>query len=472
VPTQNLAFGGGATDTIIHPIILMAMIVAIVLIFVLSRKNAIIPFLAIIFLVPAGQTLVAGGVHLYAYRIVFLVGLIRMAMSRSGEKPDGLNSLDKCFTLCAIVSALATVLRYSFEWGAVVNQLGILLDVFGGYFLLRFLIRDDEDVQRAVKTLAWIAAIVAVCAINEKLFRRNPFGYFGSLPIVSEVRDGSIRPEGPFAQPILCGVFGATLFPLFFWLRKSGKSRILALTGLISSTIIVLASASSTPLMGYVGGIIAMCFWPFRKKMRTIRWGIAIGLITLHLIMKAPVWFLLTHIDLIGASSGYQRAELIDQCVKHFWDWWLIGTNDTAKWGWDMWDLANQYVAECETGGLATFILFIAMISICFGWIGKARKSIEGDEKKEWYLWLLGSALFSHLVGYLGISYFDQMRFSWFALLAVISAATTAILQAKVVPEQENSRLSGVPRPMSPAPALSGPALARREKSPSERTFA
>jgi hypothetical protein len=32
--------------------------------------------------------------------------------------------------------------------------------------------------------------------------------------------------------------------------------------------------------------------------------------------------------------------------------------------------------------------------------------------------------MFSHLVGFFGISYFDQTRVSWFALLAMIMAAT------------------------------------------------
>ena len=42
----------------------------------------------------------------------------------------------------------------------------------------------------------------------------------------------------------------------------------------------------------------------------------------------------------------------------------------------------------------------------------------------EWLLWLIGVALFSHCVGFFGISYFDQTRFAWYALLAIISAAT------------------------------------------------
>jgi hypothetical protein len=36
--------------------------------------------------------------------------------------------------------------------------------------------------------------------------------------------------------------------------------------------------------------------------------------------------------------------------------------------------------------------------------------------------------MFSHVVGFFGISYFDQTRMAWFALLVMIVAATAPIL--------------------------------------------
>jgi hypothetical protein len=95
-----------------------------------------------------------------------------------------------------------------------------------------------------------------------------------------------------------------------------------------------------------LAGFAAICFWPFRKGMRTFRWGLVAVLIGLHLVMKSPVWFLISRVDVIAGNSGYHRAMLIDQCIRHFTDWWLIGTNAAGTWGWDMWDLSNQFVAE------------------------------------------------------------------------------------------------------------------------------
>ena len=107
--------------------------------------------------------------------------------------------------------------------------------------------------------------------------------------------------------------------------------------------------------------------------MRLVRWGIIATLIALQLVMKSPVWHIITHFDISGSS--YHRYELIDQCIHHFWDWWLVGTNSNANWGWDMWDTANQYVSNAYHGGLLGLIFFIAIIAYGFKYLGRARKA-------------------------------------------------------------------------------------------------
>lgn len=424
---ENFKFGGGGSETLLHPVVLVAMLLAIVLVFLLPRRYVIVPVLCIVLLTPLGQQLYVAGLHIYVFRIVILFGWVRLLCLKFASHTSLLsgrwNSVDTAFVSWALFRSTAFLLLFQ-DTGAVINQFGFLWGALGGYFLLRILIRDDEDVQRVIRVLASVAAIVALGMLNEKFRGQNLFGFFGSLPIVARARDGAIRAQGPFAHAILAGTFGATLLPLFFWLWKSGKSNLLAAGALISSTAITMTTASSTPLLAYVAAIMAICFWPFRKRMRAVRWGIAITLVVLQLMMKAPVWYLIAHMDVIGASSGYQRAFLIDQFIRNFGQWWLIGTAGNAKWGWDMWDTSNGYVAEGVTGGLMTLLCFLVIICFSFSRLGKARKSIEGDRREEWFLWLLGSALFAHVVAFFGISYFDQTQIAWFSLLATISAAT------------------------------------------------
>src|SRR5262249_14662127 len=161
-----------------------------------------------------------------------------------------------------------------------------------------------------------------------------------------------------------------TLLCLFFWLWKSGRARGSGLAGMGASVLMVLTSASSTPLMAFPAGLMALCLWPARSFMRYFRWGIVLFLVGLQIFMKAPVWMAINHVDLVGGNSSYHRAMLVDAFVRHFWDWWLIGVKSTHSWGWDMWDQANQFVAEGETGGLATFICFVLLVTRCFAAVG------------------------------------------------------------------------------------------------------
>jgi hypothetical protein len=425
---ENLRFGGGASETVLHPAVLVAMLIAMALIFLLPRKYVIWPFLCTAILVPLGQSIYVGGLHFFVIRIIILTVAVRMVAS-AFSSPEGvfgkrLGVFDVIFLLWALFRALAGVFVFAFNSGAIVYQCGFLLDALGGFFVLRYLIRDDEDIYRAIRVFAVICAVVASGMLFERVHQFNLFGLLGGVRAVPEVRGGSVRSQGPFEHEILAGSFAATLLPLFFLLWKSGKSKALGVVGATAATVMVLTSASSTPVLACGAGLLAICAWPLRRMMRTVRWGVVAALLVLNMIMKAPVWFLIMHIDVVGGSSGYHRAMLVNDFIMHFRDWWLVGTAENARWGYNMWDLCNQYVAEGQLGGLATFICFMAMICIAFSRLGTARKAVEGDRDKEWYFWLLSAALFSHIIGFFGISYFDQTRVSWFALLVFIVTAT------------------------------------------------
>lgn len=450
------AFGGGAAETVLGPFVLVAMIALILLIFLLPRKYVIAPLLFGLILTPVGQSVFMGGAHLYVTRILIFAGWIRLLTSKAGgskiwnEHP----SLDKVFIVWAVIRMCSFLIRHP-ESGAVINQAGFLIDDVGGFFLIRALIRDRDDIQRLVKVLCGICVILVPTMAYEELKNVNLFGIIGHSPVIDELRNGHVRAQGPFEHALLAGTFAATLLPLFFWLWKSGKSRTVGIAGMFAVTAIPLLTQCSTPLLAYGAAFFALCFWPFHKQMRLVRWGIVATLIGLQLIMKANVWWIIQHMDIIGGSSGWHRAELIDEFLKHFFDWWLIGTSANATWGHMTWDLCNQYVAEGEVGGLGTFIAFISMICICFSWIGNARKASAGNRKEEWFFWILGAALFSNVIAYFGISYFDQTRFSWFALLAMITAATFPARHAEVVTENASpAAQTPVQRPWAPAPSL------------------
>ena len=446
-------FGGGVSETIVNPVVLVFVVIAGILICVLPRRKAITPFFVASILIPMDQVVVIGPFHFMMLRVLILFGLIRMVRKScsSGSKVfgTGMNKIDLVVMLLAIFTAIGSVLLWQ-DSGMVTHQLGEIYTVFGVYFLLRFLIRDREDILLAVRILARIVAVIAVIMAYEQAHGFNPYAALGgakaSFFSSTMERGERYRATGCFSHPILAGTCGAVLLPLFFALWCTDKKhRGTAILGAIAATVMVIASNSSTPVMAYLAGLLAICFWPLRNWMRPIRWGVVLLLVSLHLVMKAPVWHLVARVDVVGGSSADHRYQLINQCIRHFGDWWLVGVKDNGQWGWDMWDTANQYVALGESSGLFPLILFLALIVYGFKYLGKKRRSAT-TRREALFLWSLGAALFAHAVGFFGITYFDQTIVVWYALLAMISAAVAP----SVRPNDGKKRLrssvsSGVP---------------------------
>src|SRR5208283_1227947 len=353
---SNLRFGGGAAETVMHPLVAVCLLIAVILILTLPRSKVIAPFLLAFFTIPIGQVVVLGGFHFTALRVLILAALARRASSlgssSGGKYPGGFNAVDWMVILWSVSTEVVFCLQYM-ETQAYIKSLGELLDLLGGYLVVRFLIPDGQAIRRTIKVLAAICVIQGVCMISEKITQFNVIGLLLGTSGGVVVRDGHIRASGTLG-PLYAGAFAGVLIPLFLWLWTEGKSRMAACAGVAGATAMVIASYSSTSWMAYVGSLVGLACWPLRKRMRLVRWGLVTTLVGLHLVMKAPVWALIARIDLTGSSSGYQRYALVDMCIRHFSDWWLLGTQHYDQWGWGSWDLCNQFVAVALTGGLVS----------------------------------------------------------------------------------------------------------------------
>jgi len=426
VVPEHLRFGGGVSESIFNPAVAVIMIISGLLILFLPRKYAVAPFLLTSILIPTDQILLIGGLHFSTMRVLILFGMIRIVLLKTQGKEifsRGLNKIDKALILLSVTSAVAGILVFQ-ETQAVIFQLGSLYNAFGAYFILRCFITDHEDVITAIRVLAFIVLVVGGVMTIEQL--TNGWNLFflleGARGAWAMERAGVIRAMGPFGHSLLAGTFGAVLVPVFFALwRKERKYRATAILGIIGASVMTVASHSSTCLSALFAGLLGLSLWPLRNRMRVVRWGVVIVLVSLHMVMKAPVWHLISRLDLTGGSSGWHRYYLIDTSISHFWEWWLIGTKSNADWGWDMFDTADQYVEHAVSGGLLAVIFFVAIIVYGFKYLGRARQAAT-DKKQALFFWALGSALFAYTMSFIGISLWDQSIVGWYAFLALIGA--------------------------------------------------
>jgi len=427
---ENLYFGGGG-NTYLTPLALVFLVCGVLLICALPRKYVIVPLVVAGLLLPIPVTVVVGGFHFNAIRVLLLAGWLRI-VARREVRFGRINSLDKIVLGWALCGSVMFCLLWG--WAAVSNRLGLLYTTLGTYFLLRVLIRDKADVLRMVKTLAVVFAVLAPLLFREHLTGRNAFSILGA-PELAQVRNGEIRSEGPFLHPVISGTLGAMMLPTFIALWwQGGRNRLIAVIGALSSVVMTVVSSSSTPLMTFAAGLLGLLLWPARRSLRWLRWGGVIALVGLQFLMKAPVWFLIAKVGGATGGSGWHRATLIDTFIRHFGEWWLYGTRNNADWGYYMWDVDNAFVNSGLQGGLVTFMLFIGLFVYGFRLVSKARRKAEKSPRDARLIWAMGCALFANTVGFFGIFYFDQSILAWYGLLAMISATGAFVVNPR--PEQ------------------------------------
>lgn len=404
------------------------------LVLFLPRRLVFIPFIITACYVTIGQSISILGFNFYILRILIFIAWIRL-ISRGEARELRLNLIDKVFVWWLVVSFTASVIAHMFIWQtpeALSFRIGHIYNAAGLYFLFRILIRNISEIEKIIKTSAIIIFPLSIIMIFEIYSGRNIFSLFGGVPELSWIRDGAVRAQGPFRYAGSAGTAGAVLMPLFVSLWYSDKYRFHAIFGFSAATMITVASHSSGPLLAYCAGIVGLIIWPFHNRMRMVQYTILFTTIALHMVMKAPVWFLIERVGGLIGGDAYHRSAIIDAAVKHFNEWWLIGTNETADWlayslqdkpGQFFADLTNQYVAEGVNGGLASLLLFVGVIALCFREIGISLR-IYGNQtfSKRIILWSLGASLFVNVVTFISASYFDQIIVFWYLLLAMISS--------------------------------------------------
>ena len=410
-----------------------------------SRDWAPLPLLIGASYMTLGQEVLIGPFHFSVLRILIAVGFIRVMLK--GEKiVGGWKSLDSIMMLWGIWAIASSAFHKDFS-SALISHLGLTYDCLGLYFLLRVFVQDLEGVSKMAKVLIILLTPVALEMIVEHWQGKNAFAAFGGVPEESEIRGGRIRAQGPFGHSILAGTVGAVCWPMALVLWR--QNRRLALTGLIVTFSIVWASSSSGPIMTSLIILFGLCLWPARGQTRLIRIAALGAILLLNLLMNAPVYYLISKIDLTGNSTGWHRAALIEAAINHFNEWWLGGTDYTRHWmptgvPWtqDHTDITNHYIKMGVIGGFPLMLLFIGGLWSAFAAIGRALAvNTDMSSEQQFRIWILGAILFGHAATFLSVSYFDQTIIFVYMTLAIIGSLSTASV-LKSIDESEPSQPS------------------------------
>jgi hypothetical protein len=180
-----------------------------------------------------------------------------------------------------------------------------------------------------------------------------------------------------------------------------------------------------------VFGVVGACFFALRRHMRVVRWLILGMLVSLHLVMKAPVWSLVSRFDIVGGSTGWHRFNLINQFILRVNEWWLLGVRGVEDWGVWAGDITNQYVLEGVRGGIWALALLLLLIVLAFSSVGRLWRQMAKNRPNLIMSWAIGVSLFAHCMIFIGVSYFGQITMLWYLTLAMIGSLSSITTTTK-----------------------------------------
>jgi len=424
-------------EFVVPPINLLAVTFTIIMCIVVMnarREYIIIPLLMTACFITQAQRIMILDVGFPMLRILIIFGFIRFYL-RSEWSTLTFNAIDKLMIYYMVIQTITHTILLS-TVGAFVFMLGVTIDILGTYFFVRVVIQDFTDYDRIIKTIVLLSIPIALFMLYERASGGyNIFSIFGGVPEISPIREGKLRAQGAFSHSILAGTFGASLLPLSWGLRQRNY-RIIPIAGIATSLVIIIASSSSGPVMTFLFGLLGIFLWFFRKNTKAIRNIFLLSLILMHIFMKAPIWHLISRVDVVGGSTGYHRYRLIDAAIHNFSGWFVFGIKNTEVWGRGLWDITNQYILEGASGGIIPMILFIVIMGYCFKTIGSSRAKLGDRLDLQKYVWSLGALLFAYTFTFLSVSFFGQMVFFYYLFIAMISSLNNLqeIIPGKTTP--------------------------------------
>lgn len=410
-----------------NPLAAIFFVISAIAVMSVPRKWAPVALLVGCCYMTMGQGIEVGPISLPIYRMLLIVGLVRVMLK--GEHVSGdFNTIDKLIFGWAGWVVFASLFHEGGSGSGPIYAAGYVFNVVAVYFLIRIWCKDLSEVSGIIVVTAFLLAPIAAEMVVEKIVKTNQFSLFGGVPHDVAFREGKYRAQGPFRHPILAGTVGAVCIPLFMGIWK--RNRIAGAVGLAAGVCMTIASASSGPVMSALAGIGAVMMWKFRNLTKLARFSAFVAYFALAIATGEPGYYVMKRIDISGGSTGYHRARLIESAIDHLDEWWLFGTDYTRHWmatgvsfSPNHVDITNYYLVFGVTGGLAAMLLVIAILIVAFRWVGVIyQNKFDATPSDSFLVWCLGAGLFAHATTSVSVSYFDQSLVFFWMNVAIISS--------------------------------------------------
>lgn len=426
-----------------NPLAILFFCFCAALLIAVPRKWAPVPLLLGCTYMTLGQGIEIGAISLPVYRMMLLVGVVRVVMR--GEGIEGpFNKVDKAMMMWGAWMIFASFFHDPDRAGPI-TAAGQVFNLTLIYFLIRIWCSDLEEVCGVIVVVALLLVPIALEMFLEKSTGKNLFSFLGGVPENAIIREGKFRAQGPFRHPILAGTVGATCIPLFIGILRHNKMA--GMIGIGAGLVMVFTCASSGPVMSLMSAGGALLLLRYKHMVPTLRKLAVVLYLVLMVVMAKPPYYLIARIDISGGSTGWHRAFLIENTFKYFSEWWKFGTDYTRHWMPNQGfandpyhtDITNYYIGFGVAGGLIAMLLVIWMMWLCFKWVGQLSDLFEEQgSPNELLIWCFGASLFSHATTSISVAYFDQsMLFFWLTVAVISSAYSINLAHGSMAPAKE-----------------------------------
>ena len=410
-------------QTTLHPTAFALMVVVLIGIWFLPRRAVVFPLVIGLALIAASQRLVVAGVDFQTLRIFGLMALARFLI-RNEVSGVRIQMIDKVFVVGMLIPVPFTVLRG--QPHLFMQEAGFFLDATTMYLVGRVCLGEARAMPWLIGGLVVSTLCVLPWMAIEKATSWNFFSFYSGIPEYSQVRVDKVRVQAAFAHPIILGVWFATAVPLAFCLLPVGRQRSIQVLAAATAAGVfitgVFISGTSTAVGATLASLLMLAWYPARRYTATCAKCLAVVAIAVHFASTNGVHhLLLTRFTFMAGSTGYHRYALIDNCMNNFGEWFLIGSSrGSYHWGYGMDDVTCEYVSKALKSGIVGLSLLIAMIVV------GVRSMVEvfrgGDRVERIIAYCLAVTILSHAVSFIGVSYFGQGYFSFYAVLGMAGA--------------------------------------------------